>query len=239
MQTPQTKQTFVALATFAFAAIFVPGSYGQSNSPLSEKDAKEIISKTLAVKLAPDLSHLSAGEKATLDNLMEAGELLHELYLQQRHSEAIASYERIKSLPASEESDRSKFLFWLAKGPIVTTLDNKRLPVFCKAKEEPGKTVYPSGIDKDTLDKFIGDDAKLRERLLHDRSVVRESTEDNLAKHRATLKTYPQLGFLNPGFAKRLEEANPGTPKYYAVPYAIEYAAVSYTHLTLPTIYSV
>ena len=220
----QNKQSFFALAVFAMTAIFVPGSFGQSDKPLSDEQAKEIISKTLAVKLAPDLSHLSDGEKATLDKLMAAGELMHELFLQQRHSEAIAAYERIKALPASEESDRSRFLFWISKGPVVTTLDNKRVAAFCKSDEEPGKTVYPPGIDTETLDKFIGDDARLREQLLHDRSVVRESTEENLAKHRATMKTYPQLAFLNPDFKKRLEVATPGSPKYYAVPYAIEYA---------------
>ena len=212
----RNKQTLLALTSFAFASIFIPASYGQSDKPLSDEQAREIISKTLAVKLAPDLSHLSDGEKATLDKLMAAGELMHELYLQQRHSEGIAAYERIKALPDSKDSDQSRFLFWISKGPVVTTLDNKRVAAFCKSDEEAGKTVYPPGIDSKTLDEFIGDDARLREQLLHDRSVVRESTEDNLAKHRATLRTYPQLAILNPGFAKRLKAASPDSPKYYA-----------------------
>ena len=222
-----TNIATVFLAAFTLMSVVVAqdaGTADESKTVWTDKMSEDIISNTLSVRLDPDLSHLSSGEKAALEKLLAAGQMMHELYLRQRHAESLEAFARLRTMQPPEKKKTMEYLFWLFKGPMATTLDNRRIPFLAISDETAGKTVYPPGIKKSELESFIGEDAKLRERLLHDRSVVRESTEDNLTKHRATLKTYPQLATLNPGFAKRLSSSIPGEPKYYAVPYAVEYA---------------
>lgn len=192
----------------------------------TSEQARPILDKTLSVRLDPDLSHLSEGEQAALGHLLAAGELFHELYLEQRHPDALAALAQLNAMQASDGSTAAELgkLFWSFKGPIATTLDNRRVAFLPVADEVPGKAVYPPSIDKATIDQFVTAHLQQQRGIFHDRSVVRESTVENLARHRATLTSRPTLKLLNPAFADSLSAITPGKPKYYAVPYAIEYA---------------
>ena len=52
-----------------------------------EKSAP-IVERTQTIRLAPDLAHLSAGERAAVSKLLEVGRIFQELYEQQRHARA-------------------------------------------------------------------------------------------------------------------------------------------------------
>ena len=191
----------------------------------NQGQVQAVLDKTLQVDLSPNLSHLSEGEHAALKKLLEAGELFHELYLVQRHREGLQAREQIDQLEqyGVEGAGDLRKLFWISKGPIATTLENKRQAFTPVGDESPGKAVYPSGIEKDAIDAVLQADPTLRAELLHDRSVVRYATEANLSKAKATLETYAALKILNPNFVAKLDEQK-ADGSLIAIPYAVEYA---------------
>ena len=51
--------------------------------------SQPIIDKTQTIRLATDLSHLSAGERKALERLIEVGKIFQSLYEKQRHPQAL------------------------------------------------------------------------------------------------------------------------------------------------------
>ena len=101
------------------------------------QQSKEILAKTERIRLAPDVSHLGAGEKAAVAKLIEVGQIFQDLYETQRHAQALAARAKL-----AKGSDEEK-LYRLFQGPIATTLDNKRVPFVDVPEPPPGKNVYP------------------------------------------------------------------------------------------------
>ena len=88
--------------------------------------SQPLIDKTQTIRLAPDVSHLSGGEKLAVAKLIEVGKIFQELYEQQRHPQATPSYrdllrldKRLSSPPATQNLVT---LYRLFQGPIATTL---------------------------------------------------------------------------------------------------------------------
>src|ERR687894_26802 len=50
-----------------------------------------IVEKTQTIRLTPDLSHLTEGERRAVAKLLEAGQIFQKLYEEQRHAEAESS----------------------------------------------------------------------------------------------------------------------------------------------------
>src|SRR6185436_5118060 len=132
-----------------------------------EAKSKEILDKTITIRLAPDLSQLSADEKAALKPLLEVGKIMQRLYEDQKHPEALGSFENLRRLDARlgspARTKNLRTLFRLFQGPIATTLDNKREAFLPVAPERPGKNVYPLDATKADLDAFIAAHPELRE----------------------------------------------------------------------------
>lgn len=189
-----------------------------------------ILDKTLEVHLAPDLSHLSRVERQVADRLLEAGRIFQRLYERQNHGEAEQALERLEAL--NRESDGSEAtrallgLYWIFRGPIATTLDNRRLAFLPVAEEVPGRNVYPPALDREELDAVLEAYPEARRRLLHPRSIVRRATAPNLARDLEVLKTMPELAVLHPDLGERLERLarDPNPEAFYAAPYSVAYA---------------
>ena len=187
----------------------------------SEAQCQQILEKTLRLKLQPDLSALAPGEQKAVPLLLEAGQLLHELYLEQRHSQALQCKAKIGRLPNVAHRQALQDVFYLSKGPIATTLDNLRQPIAPVPDETPGKNVYPSAVTKNELDAALAKDDKIRTALLDLRTVVRRNTETQLRSDRELLARHPALRVLHPHL-----EASLAAPagEFYAVPFALAYA---------------
>jgi hypothetical protein len=72
-----------------------PGSKTSGTWPAATgraKRASRSSKKTQTIRLAPDLSQLSAGERAAVAKLLEAGKIFQALYEEQRHKQALSSY---------------------------------------------------------------------------------------------------------------------------------------------------
>jgi hypothetical protein len=199
--------------------------------------AAEVLGKTQDVRLAPDLSGLGAGEKRAVGHLLKAGAVFQRLYEESRHHQARAALADLQALDAKggdrERTQALLRLYRLNQGPIATTLDNTREPFLPVDAPAPGKDVYPWGVTREELERFLAAHPEERPGLLHTRTVVRRATAANQQRDLAALRRHPVLDTLHPGLRARLSRpASAGA--FYAVPYSVAYAdemVEAYGHL--------
>ena len=199
--------------------------------------SRPIVEKTQTIRLAPDISKLSEGERKAVAKLIEVGQIFQRLYELQRHPQALTSYQALEQLNkqngGSQETKNLITLYRLFQGPIATTLDNKREPFLPVDPLKPGKNVYPWGITKEDVERFIkisGNSDELRSKLLDLRTVVRLVNAKNAREDMAKLAKYPVLQTLHPKLMAELQQAakspldREGKPYFYAIPYSLAYA---------------
>ncbi|HEY0547057.1 MAG TPA: hypothetical protein VGC91_16890, partial [Pyrinomonadaceae bacterium] len=192
--------------------------------------SQPLVDKTQTVSLAPDLSHLTAGERAAIEKLLEVGKIFQSIYEQQRHESALSSEQELqqldKRLGSPAQTQNLLILFHLFQGPIANTLENKREPFLPVEPFPPGHNMYPWGITKDEVEAFIATHPKRRDSILDQRTVVRRATALNLRGDLGKLKQYPALDTLHPGLQQDLAGllAAPDAKVLYAVPYSVAYA---------------
>ena len=215
----------------ALALLLVTSSLVASDLPRgywAEEKCAALLAKTEMIHLAPDLSHLTADERAGLEALLEAGAIFQTLY-EQRHEEAISAYVRLiglhKQLGKPEATGNLLQLYRLFQGPIATTLENKRETFLPVSPEVPGKNVYPWGVTKDEIESFLAANPADRDAILGERTAVRRAIPANLDRHLKTLQRYPVLDSLHPGLRAKLEAMakKPDQKRLYAVPYAVAF----------------
>jgi hypothetical protein len=183
----------------------------------NDAQIRPIKEKTLELRLALVEGALSPQEHAAVAELLAAGERLHDLYLRQRHHQALVAQSALERHP--ERQDLAD-LFRLNSGPIATTLTNQREPFLGVDAEVPARNVYPLGATRVALDAYLASHPERRDELLGLRSVVEEATDANVSRALATLDAHPALDVLHPGLRARLA-AGEG---YIAVPYSVAYA---------------
>jgi hypothetical protein len=190
--------------------------------------SQAVLDTTLTVTLDPDLSHLSDAESRAVIELLAAGRIMNHLYETQRHHQAADARQALLKL--HNESGNSVAtgnlldLWYLSKGPIATTLENERLAFVPVDPEQPGKTVYPTGLTRDEFDRFLAKNPAASADLLSVRGVVRRATAANIAADIARLDRFPGIDALHLGLREKLETLVPNAKTLYAVPYALAYA---------------
>ena len=229
------------LRALAVALLLVSPTLNAAELPdgyWSEDKVRPILDKTVVVKLAPDLAGLSGNEKAALKELLAAGHLLHDAYLEQTHHQALSSLATLRALDAKlgspEHTQDLLALFRMFKGPIATTLENTREAFLPVDPIVPGKNVYPRGVTAADLDAFQKANPDID--LLGTRTIVRRASRENLRRDLETLDEYPALDTLQPGLREHLItlQKNPDAKTFYALPYSVAYAdrmMKAYAHL--------
>lgn len=236
---------------------FVAGAMGQRTSRSSRMTPQEtlpsgywpleksqpLIDKTQTIKLSPDLSKLTAGERTAVEKLLLVGQIFQKLYEEQRHPEALSSYQALQQLDKRVHSPATQNLlsiYRLFQGPIATTLENKREPFLPVQPLQPAKNVYPSGA---TQEDFQNQNPLARSvwqskaKLMDLRTVVRVAGNGIIAKDIQSLRKYPVLQVLHPNLLSELEQISSQSSRsqprnrvpdseigYYAVPYSVAYA---------------
>ena len=214
----------VAAPRAAGTAAGVPAGYW------SAEKSGAIIAKTQTVRLSPDLSHLSAGERTAVAKLLEVGRIFQDVYERQRHAEASNAQRALAALDrrtnAGAATQNLLALYRLNQGPIATTLDNKREPFLPVEMTPPGHNVYPWGITKPEVESFLAAHPERKDALLDLRTVVRRATTQNLKRDLGVLRQYPVLSTLHPGLQNDLTKlsARPDAKMLYAVPYSVAFA---------------
>src|ERR1044072_4985820 len=236
------------IVTIIALLVSVIGIAAQTGSPMKpaanlpsgywplEKSAP-VIDKTQTIRLSPDVSHLTEGERKAVAKLLEVGQIFQSLYEKQRHPEAASSYRQLVQLDKRSGSAAATqnllTLYRLNQGPIATTLENKREPFLPVDEIVPGKNMYPWGVTKEQLESFLAAHPDKRREILDPRSVVRTANSLNADADLAKLRKYPVLDTLHPGLRAKLEAISHGGARpsgalrvqgFYAVPYSVFYA---------------
>ncbi|CAN5702450.1 hypothetical protein BH20ACI3_BH20ACI3_28510 [soil metagenome] len=197
--------------------------------------SQPIIDKTETIRLAPDLSHLSNGERKAAAKLIEVGKIFQSLFEQQRHSQALTAYGNLVQLDtrtgSSAATQNLLTLYRLNQGPIATTLDNRREAFLPVDPVRPGKNVYPWGVQKEELDAFLSRHPEKRESILDPRTVVRKLAPENIRHDWAILRKYPVLDTLHPGFRRALENISREGAKSSRIPKSTSQRPTSSTNL--------
>jgi hypothetical protein len=192
--------------------------------------SQAILDKTQEVRLAPDISRLSEGERRAVSLLLEVGKIFQELYELQRHEQALRSHRDLQQLDAQSGSPAATqnllTLYRLNQGPIASTLDNRREPFLPVEMTPPGRNMYPWGITKEEVEAYTAAHPEKRDAIFDLRTVVRRATTANLQRDLDKLKQYPALATLHPGLQRELDAllAARDPKSLYAVPYAVAYA---------------
>lgn len=193
--------------------------------PLARSQA--VLDKAGTVRLAPDLTGLTPGERTAVEKLIEAGRILQGLYARQLHPEDARAYADLVALdarlggpPATRNLLR---LYAIASGPIIETDDNARVAFLPVALPGPGKALYPDDITKDMVDAWLAAHPEDRKHILSPRSVVRRVSAEAIDADLAVLERFPVIGVLHPGLHGRLEAHRTAATGLYAVPYSVAY----------------
>ncbi|HYP54354.1 MAG TPA: zincin-like metallopeptidase domain-containing protein [Pyrinomonadaceae bacterium] len=192
--------------------------------------SQPIVDKTQTVRLAPDLSHLSAGERAAVAKLLEVGLIFQELYERQRHPQADEARRGLQALArrngSAPATQNLLALYRLNQGPIATTLENRREPFLAVEPTRPGKNVYPWAVTREEIEAFLAMKPEKRDSILDLRTVVRRADAGSLRRDIAELRQHPALATLHPGLLAELETMlrRPDAKAFYAVPYSVAYA---------------
>ena len=126
----------------ALAGSLVAISLGAQTAPAawSAEQVQGVLERTARTRLAPDLSHLTAGERQAMSNLIEVGHLFQSLYENQRHRRALAAKAVLERQRDDVRARDLLTLYDLFQGPIATTLENTR-EAFVRIEMAPlGKT---------------------------------------------------------------------------------------------------
>jgi len=196
--------------------------------PLAKSE--EVLKKTETIRLAPDLSRLTAEEQSALRDLIEAGQILQKLYEDQKHHQAAYALDRIRVLDVqtggSKATQNLLQLYRLHSGPIAATLNNEREPIAPVSPPIPGRNMYPVDATKAEIDAFLAAYPIARAEILDERTVVRRATKPNLDRDIQILKIYPELRVLHLYLESKLrnQQATPSPQIFYGVPYSIAYA---------------
>ena len=220
-------RTFLAATLFALltsvAAAELPTGYWPADK------TQPILDTTMRLTLDPDLSHLSEAESRAVDELLAAGAIIHKLYENQRHEQAhdakLALVELHHKNGETVATQNLLDLFYLSKGPIATTLENERLAFVPVEAEHPGKNIYPAGLQRGEIDTYLDAQPTQAGEILGLRNVVRRASAENIAADLARLDEFPEIDALHIGLRARLESLTKNASAFYAVPYALAYAA--------------
>jgi hypothetical protein len=207
---------FLGVFAFAFAQTgprmktnqTIPGGYWPPEK------SQPIIDKTQTIRLAPDLSQLSEGERKAVAKLLEVGKIFQSIYEDQRHKQALTAYRNLNTLgrslisPAPAATENLFTLYRLFQGPIATTLENKREPFVPVEPVVPGKNMYPWGVKKEEIEAFLTSHPEKRDEVMGLRTAVRLATSENAQHDLALLRKYPVLDTLHPSLKRELEEVS-------------------------------
>ncbi|HUP51345.1 MAG TPA: hypothetical protein VM198_02625 [Longimicrobiales bacterium] len=205
--------------TLQLTALTLP-SVAPAQGQWTAADTRAVVDATTVLTLAPDLSHLSAGERMAVAKLLEAGAIFQELFEDQRHPDA--AWARESLAPESPEA----LLYRLYSGPVGTNAYNQRVPFLAVRPEASGKNVYPYGLTRAELDAYLSANPGERDALLDVRRIVRRATPGDLDFDLAMLGAHPGLALIHPGLESglRARRMRPSAGAFYAVPYALAYA---------------
>jgi hypothetical protein len=207
------------------ASLATPAAAQAPAKAWSQQQVQGVLDKTQTIRLAPNLAHLTAGERQAVGKLLEVGSIFQNLYEQQRHRSALSAKAALAKA-ADPHSRNLMTLYRLNQGPIGTTLENKREPFLAVEPPPPGKNVYPWDLTEAEFQTFAAANPQEKAALTHLRHVVRRADGATLKRDLGKLTQYPALDTLHPGLKAKLQRLarTPNSRTLYGLPYSVAYA---------------
>jgi hypothetical protein len=225
----RTILAFTLAVTFTAAAQPKSGELPAGYWPLAKSE--EVLKKTETIRLAPDLSSLSAEEKSALKDLLEVGDIFQKLYEDQLHHQAAYGLDRLKVLDNQLGHPKATQdlldLYRLNRGPIASTLTNEREAFLPVDEQRPQRNMYPLDATREEIEDFLAANPQAREEILGERTVVRRATRVNVDKDLSILNAFAELRALHPTELielRALRQSGGNDKAFYAVPYSVAYA---------------
>jgi hypothetical protein len=225
---PSARRSRTCTAALTSVALLATTVAAQPPAPRPAWPAEKVqavLERTARTRLAPDLQHLTAGERAAVAKLIEVGRIFQDLYERQRHAGALSARAALEKATDARSKDLLT-LYRLFQGPIATTLENTREPFLAVDPAPPGKNVYPADLSKEEFQAFVASHPGERAALTHLRHVVRRADEATLRNDLAALARHPVLDTLHPGLKAGLTRRSqaPSRTVLYGLPYSVAYA---------------
>ena len=192
--------------------------------------SRPLVERAGPLRVTTDISDLSAGEKAAVAKLLEAGAIFQTLYERQLHPQAEAALANLKALDArlgSPEATRNLLLLYRrVQQPTISLPDGGNVAFLPADPMVPSHNFYPWGITKAEVDAYLAAHPEDAAAILGTRTIVRRAVSESLRADLAQLTKYPALDTLHPGLRAALEHklAAPDPKMLYGVPYALAYA---------------
>lgn len=221
------KQLLVfALILTTFVGVFPAQTTNLPKGYWTIEKSQPVLDKTQTIRLAPDLSNLSAGERLAMAKLYEVGAIFQELYELQRDSQSVAARRVLEQFDKKNSSAATRNLltiYRINQGFMATPIDGKR-ESFLPIQPQTSGGMYPSDSTKAEIDAFLAANPDKQNSILASRTIVRRATAANLKMDLATLQKYPVLDILHFNLKKELETTKANDKAFYAVPYSVGYA---------------
>src|SRR5690606_27449723 len=136
----------------------------------------------------------------------QVGEVMQRVYETSRHPRAAAVRQHLASVEVdpseAERLEQLRTLYRLFQGPIATTASGDHEPFAPVSPYEPGRNVYPSGVDAEALSRWAASNPGAG--ILDVRTVVRQRTLESLTFDRAVRNDHPVLQVLHPSLRETL-----------------------------------
>lgn len=228
------RVTGVAMFAFLIASLGMEEQAGSAPVKLPEgylplAESQPVIDKTLRAHLSPDLSKLTPRERATVDGLVQVGQIFEDVYEDMRYPGALEAranlYALDRRLGSPVETGNLITLYYMNRGPVARMLDNQRRPFLPIGTPPPGGSLYPANATKAELDAYMTAHPESRDAILGGRTAVRRADRSSLRRDIAALKSHPLIDGLQPGLRPLLEQMaeHPDEHAFYAVPYPVAY----------------
>jgi hypothetical protein len=141
-------------------------------------DLAERLAKYKRVVIPFDKSKFSARELQMIDKLVEASRDLDDIFWRQSDPAGLELYERLEKSQAKKDVELRRFLM-INGGRFDLTNDNK--PFVGTQPMPPGRGLYPEGLTREELEKFVGAHPEQKDELYSPYSIIRRNGDSLVA----------------------------------------------------------
>jgi hypothetical protein len=155
-----------ALSLFALAACEMASTNEQAGNAATAAEA-DGLAKLARIDMRPDTSFLSAEEREVVNLLMQAADLMSEIYKRQ----ATPDYDKLRAEAAAKNDPALLERFDAFFGPWDSVEEDK--PFFGKQTKPAGAGFYPADLTKEEFDKYLAAHPAEAEKLTDGYTVVK------------------------------------------------------------------
>jgi hypothetical protein len=145
------KVRLIIIVLFCYAAFVM----AQDKSPIPDlARLKEMTARFAPTPLHVDRGRLSAGDKAALEKLIAAGQIVNHIFMQQVWSRNLDIYRSLQADKSALGQERLHY-FWMNKGPWTEIDDHAAFIPGVPARKPSGANFYPEDMTKSEFESWV------------------------------------------------------------------------------------